>query len=303
MEYLLRNGRRKDGFYIHTFTHEGIPADLRADLYDHCFVLLALAHLGDVTGDSAWFDEAQATMDLVEARWRHKCGGFLEGEIVSAPRRQNPHMHLLEAAIALWVRSGHDRWRALAMEITDLCSMHFIDPLTGALIEYFTDDWSMLKNGAVVEPGHCFEWFWLLKGAGVALPQGELVATGLIEFARRHGIDHRRGIAINEVGLDGQPRDNRARLWPQTERLKAALARHKQTGDSIELREAESAYCGIARYLQTPLAGVWYDKLDNDGRWMPELAPASSFYHITCAFSELIRSVETLAPIHCPSDA
>ena len=292
MEHLLRNGRRKDGFYIHTFTHEGIPADTRADLYDHCFVLLALAHIGKVTGESAWFNEAEAIMDLIEARWRHRCGGFVEGEIVGAPRRQNPHMHLLEAALALWVQSGHHRWRALAMEIADLCSMHFLDPATGALLEYFADDWTTLEteNGKVVEPGHCFEWSWLLEGAGLALPRGQAIASGLIGFARRHGVDHRRGVAINEVNLDGQPRDNRARLWPQAERLKAALARYKQTCDVMELDEAEFAYRGISHYLQTSFPGVWYDKLNSDGSWVLEPAPASSFYHITCAFSELIRS-------------
>jgi mannose/cellobiose epimerase-like protein (N-acyl-D-glucosamine 2-epimerase family) len=295
MHYLLRNGRRRDGFFIHTFTHEGEPADLRADLYDHCFVLLALAQLGNVTGDSAWFDEAHLTMNLIEARWRHACGGFREGEIFSGPRRQNPHMHLLEAAIALWLQSGHERWRALAMEIADLCSMHFIDPATGALIEFFSDDWSRMEMRAVVEPGHCFEWFWLLQGTGLVLPQWEILASGLIEFARGHGIDHRRGVAINEVALDGQPTDNRARLWPQAERLKAALARYKQTSDMTELREAELAYHGLSRYLQTPFFGVWYDKLDSDASWVPEPAPGSSFYHITGAFSELIRSAEALA--------
>ncbi len=111
-------------------------------------------------------------------------------------------------------------------------------------------------------------------------------------FARRHGLDHSRGVAINEVLVDGSIRNPAARLWPQTERLKAALARYRRTGEHEERLEAAAAYAGLAKYFETPARGAWRDKLKGDGTWIEEPAPGSSLYHITCALAELIDTAE-----------
>lgn len=64
--------------------------------------------------------------------------------------------------------------------------------------------------------------------------------------------------------------------------MKAALALDEEA-------DALAAANGLWRYLQTPAAGVWYDKLRPDGSFVDEPAPASSFYHIMCAIAELSR--------------
>jgi mannose-6-phosphate isomerase len=84
-------------------------------------------------------------------------------------------------------------------------------------------------------------------------------------------------------------------IWPQTERLKAALARLRRTGETTEVLEAVDAYNGLRQYLNVEISGLWRDKLQEDGFWVEEPAPGSSLYHITCAYVELIGSVETLA--------
>ena len=78
------------------------------------------------------------------------------------------------------------------------------------------------EDGRIVEPGHCFEGAWLFErltqwGASDAT----LISDGMARFARRHGLDPARGVAINEVMIDGSVRNPAARLWPQTERLKS----------------------------------------------------------------------------------
>ncbi|WP_345208873.1 MetQ/NlpA family ABC transporter substrate-binding protein, partial [Chryseobacterium ginsengisoli] len=44
-----------------------------------------------------------------------------------------------------------------------------------------------------------------------------------VEAAREQGVDAKRGIAIDAMNIDGSVRSARARLWPQTEWLKASL--------------------------------------------------------------------------------
>ncbi len=114
----------------------------------------------------------------------------------------------------------------------------------------------------------------------------------MARFGRRHGLDPVRGVAINEVLTDGSVRNAAARLWPQTERLKAALARLRRTGAQEEHSEAVAAYAGLVKYFETPRRGAWRDKLKADGSWVEEPAPGSSLYHITCALAELIDTAE-----------
>lgn len=291
IEHLLAKGRRDNGFFIHTFGADGAPLDLRADLYDHAFVLLALAHAARALQKSDLLDIADATMDLIEARWKSPHGGYLEGEVDGPPRRQNPHMHLLEASLALWEISASARWKEIARELGLLCQQKFVDPATGALMEYFAGDWSRQpgSEGLRVEPGHCFEWSWLFERlTSLDILDGAKMSDGLAQFARSTGIDQERGVAINAVNLSGQIEDGDARLWPQTERLKSTVVRSRRRGGALEVHEAEAALRGLQSYLLVPMKGLWRDVLRADGIWVEQPAPASSFYHIVCGLSELI---------------
>lgn len=295
INHLLASGRRDDGFYIHMFDLDGRVLEAEAFLYDHAFLLLALAHAGRALKRHDLFAEAHRLTDLIEAKWRHPKGGFLNGDVDTTPRLQNPHMHMLEAFSALHVCSGETRWKTLAEEMAALSKKHFIDRASGALLEYFTDDLLALPglDGRLVEPGHCFEWAWLFERLAEENPEWVDISDRLTGFARRFGIDASRGVAVNEILTDGATHNPTARLWPQTERLKAALARRRRTNSPEEFEEAARAYDGLKLYLATPTPGTWRDKLQSNGAWVDEPSPASSFYHITCALSELISTAKS----------
>ena len=291
MAAVVKGARRADGFFVHRLDAVARPLDSRADLYDQAFVLFALANAGAALGEARWFDVAEELLDTIERHWSHPLGGFTEGEIVDpSVRRQNPHMHLLEATMALAEASGRSRFAVLAEAIADLAASKFIDRRTGALLEYFTDDLEPAPGveGRIVEPGHCFEWAWLFERLGAEGRADRLaVADGLTGFARAHGICDRRGVCINEVLTDGSVHDATARLWPQTERIKAAAIRHRRLGSTAEAEETAAAIRGLAQYYAVPVPGLWRDKLKPDGSFVEELAPGSSLYHIACAYGEL----------------
>ena len=293
VETLLKRAKRSDGFYVHRIDAGAEHIDERADLYDQAFILFALGSAGGALQRQDWFDEAEELLDRIEAEWKHPMGGFREGEIADPRlRRQNPHMHLLEAFLALHEASKRERFKAAAYQIADLARARFIDRPSGALLEYFTDDLqpAALVEGRIVEPGHCFEWAWLFERmAAFDWPNVVGVSDGLTVFARHSGIDSTRGVAINEVLTDSTVRDAGARLWPQTERLKAAVARYRRLSSAAEAEEIVAAANGLKKYLEVPTPGLWRDKLRADGTWVEELAPGSSLYHISCALSELLR--------------
>ena len=143
------------------------------------------------------------------------------------PQRANPHMHLLEAALA-WIAIDDDpAWRRLADGIAALCLEKFIDPASGALREFFAADWSPAPGveGRICEPGHHYEWAFLLdRWARLTSRKTPEAVPRVIAFADAHGLDARRGVVVNAVLADGSIHDPVARLWAQAERIRAYLA-------------------------------------------------------------------------------
>src|SRR5262249_8862776 len=139
------------------------------------------------------------------------------------PLQSNPHMHLFESSLE-WLRStGLPIWRTWADEIGELALRHFIDATTGAPPEAVDGTLTPMAGGMgrIVGPGHQFEWAWLLLNwNGPWRDDARKAAIRLIEVGETHGI--RNGLAVNALLDDFSVHDGAARLWVQTERLRAA---------------------------------------------------------------------------------
>lgn len=279
-EFYAARGLRKDGRTVSVLTVDGAPLDETACLYEHAFLLLALSALARAEpGDARWRTEGARARAALEI-FRHPAGGFRETG--PQPYQANAHMHLFEAALAWEAVEPDGGWGRLADEVADLALERFIDPDSGVLREFFDAGWAPLTGEAgLVEPGHQFEWAWLLERWGRArgAERGLHTARRLYEVGRA-GVDASREVAVNALWDDLAVRDGYARLWPQTERLKAAVLLGEEA-------DAISAARGLARYLETPARGAWRDKLRPDGGFVDEPAPATSLYHLTMAVLEL----------------
>jgi mannose-6-phosphate isomerase len=193
---------------------------------------------------------------------------------------------LFEAALAWIAVDGDPAWRTMADGLAALCLDRLIEPHTGALREFFAPDWSPALgiDGRIVEPGHQYEWAFLLdRWARLTARPRPYAAARLIAFADAHGFDGRRGVAVNAVLLDGAAHDAVARLWAQAERIRAYTL-DRRTVDDARLA---AAIGGLRRFLATPTPGVWFDRLGADDRFIAEPARATSLYHIVGAVSEL----------------
>jgi mannose/cellobiose epimerase-like protein (N-acyl-D-glucosamine 2-epimerase family) len=290
---LQQRYRRDDGLFRTVIAADGAVLDDTAYLYDQAFVLLAMAarrHAGGAT--AALESEAEALHARVLGEFGHPAGGFREaGE---APFQSNPHMHLLEACLAWAEAGGGAAWDRTADDIVALALDKFIDREQGALREFFAADWAPAAGapGRLIEPGHQFEWAWLLLRWARRRnePKAEAAARHLFA-AGDAGVDASRGVAVDGLNDDFTVRNGRARLWPQTERLKAALSLSERPVPAEDatpyLGHAVAAAEALWRYLETPTRGLWRDKLEEDGGFVQEPAPASSFYHLMAAIRQL----------------
>ena len=300
LDYLLGKCLSESGVFHSVIGPDGSPLKPNFDLYDHAFGLFALA-----TAARLGYRKTDATLagrrirDSMVEGWKHPVKGFEESQPPQLPLNSNQHMHLLEAFLE-WEQSDRaPAWAQLSDEIVGLAIDRFIDPQTGALREHYDHDWLPAGGeiGRFVEPGHQFEWSWLLWRWAAARGRNEALspARRLVQVGENYGVSTVTGLAINGLWDDLSVRDDDCRLWPQTERIKAHLWMAEQAqnvdaqGASIDL--AAGAVRGLRKYFDTAIPGLWHETIDPSGQPTPAPARASSLYHIVCATTELHRFV------------
>ena len=271
----------------------GALIDSTSDLYDISFALFALGWRYRVSKDPRCLKIAHETLDFLDAHMRHPFGGFKNDAEGSLPRAQNPHMHLIEA-MNVWIEASRDpRFFELADEIVTLFANRLHDKNSGALGEYFKEDWTPVDGpgGDVVEPGHQFEWAWILGHYGHLSGRLQLnVMSRIMSFGFRYGYDAATGLTIDQVSRDGRPLAMSRRLWPQTEALKACLASAEFLGKTDSEKIAKILDSLLSHFLRPgPIPGSWIDHFDADWSPIVDKVPATSLYHLTLAFFELMR--------------
>jgi mannose-6-phosphate isomerase len=211
-------------------------------------------------------------------------------------REANPHMHLLEACLA-WAEVGEDPgWEHWARGLVELAHTRFIRADTGALGEQYTADWHRAPGlaGCMLEPGHHFEWAWLLMRWTQRYSVARVpAALRLIDIAEQFGVVD--GLAVNRLRDDFAPPAPRARFWPQTERLKAALFAAQLTDEPRHWQNAAAAARSFFDFLNPDTPGLWFDERGADGVIGTSSAPASTLYHIVGALLALHRTLPLTA--------
>ncbi len=245
------------------------------DLYDIAFMLLAASALiamgADVVAD---LDRLETELAKLKAQ-----RGWYENASRDLPRRQNPHMHMFEATTALYAATGEHRFLDMAEECLCLFRDAFLTE-DGRVLEYFAEDWSPLgADEQAVEPGHMAEWVYLID-------RYEQV-TGRradVEVATLYGAVLARRDATGLLPDRSDPASESRRMWPQTELLKAAVTMARRGETPARAPSPDAVLTPMwGQYLDTPVAGGWYDKRSSAGVLLSDNMPASTFYHILVA--------------------
>jgi mannose/cellobiose epimerase-like protein (N-acyl-D-glucosamine 2-epimerase family) len=293
LAFLRGPARLPDGGFAWRFDLANQPIDRTRDLYDHAFVLLAFAAAAPVVGPDMLRGDARAVLDYIAEKLPHPHGGYEESVPPTRPRRQNPHMHLLEALLAAHDSFGGTIYLERAHDLIALFLARLFQPEEGALPEYLDEQLKPLRepNGHyVIEPGHLYEWIWLLHWyrksalmrAQAAKPELDAASAALLHFVDRFALDPATGLVVNELWSDGSVRSGAFRLWPQTERLKAEVRRPREADERIA-----AAFAALVRHLEgVQPPGLWRERINPDGSSVSEPTPATSLYHLTAALTD-----------------
>ena len=298
-DFVMAHGRRGDGGWVRMLGPQGGALDPAADLYDIAFVMLAMGWFARATGDQAPLRLAKTTLEWVRANMAVAGGGYHNAlPVEPGYRGQNPHMHLLEASLALFEASGDAIYAELAHELVALFRSHFHHQDSGTLGEFYDEllQPAPAEHGTHVEPGHHYEWVWLLEQyARLFGGPVEAESQRLYSFAETFGRDTAGVPVLDVIGRDGGLRHGTARLWPQTEALKAHATMTRR-GIDVQPRFEADLTCLLDRYLSGCPRGMWQDQFaPNGGGNIATKIPASSLYHIFVAYNDLRQLVGATA--------
>ena len=295
LSFLLDRCRSSNGTFRHSVQPDGTAIDERSDLYDLAFVLFALGWYFRATRERHVLDVADELMSFIERELTHPLGGFKEDTLGTMPRRQNPHMHLLEACHGLAEATSNPQWLKRADNLVGLMITRLYDSETGSLGEFFANDLSPVPgiSGLRREPGHQFEWAWLLYHHSRLTGGSRVCATAdkMFKFGSQNGFVNSPLPApiVDAVDRTSDVREPTKLLWPQTEYIKALCARVEFLHDKAALQQMNEHVALIFKMYLNSQTGFWINQLDSQNRAIAAQIPVRVLYHVFLAFAEVSR--------------
>lgn len=288
-EEMLKNGTSQTRWRF-SLNDDLQPLDDTTDAYALAFILLSFSFYYQATKDDSALHYIEQTDAFLQQHMQSDLGGFYEAYPIntSTLRRQNPHMHLLEGYIAAYQTSENPVYKTRIIALLDLLKTHFYHAESHSLLEFFDSSWKPdTETGHKIEPGHHFEWVWLLHQAYKIHADNSYldIAKNLWDKACVHGFDPKGGIYNQIDAHSGSAIDKEKRIWPITEYLKAACVQVDRASSEQRIHQALDFM--LQHYLLED--GSWNEYLDQDNQAKPYHLPGTTSYHIFLGLIEVLR--------------
>lgn len=274
------------GGWFYSIDAQGAPRETTKDLYTHAFVIFACAEYFKRGGNRDALDVLEATLHIVETRFGADAGLYnatLSDDfrtIVDGPL-QNPIMHLTEAYLTA-SEVLRDTWFTHALRrIGEQIVATFVHRPTGCIAEL-----PIGTDGNRIEPGHQFEWFYLVSSAPAIFSGAELPTwlACAYRYAQQHGVSPTTGGVCAALDEAGRVIDPVERIWAQTEYARA-LATWRARADHVALPGEVSLDEQLGRLRQRFLRDYgWVECIAPDGGVVRADMPSTTPYHLMSAY-------------------
>src|SRR5258708_7250219 len=159
------------------------------------------------------------------------------------------------------------------------------------VLEHFDENGQpVAARGNLIEPGHLYEWYWLVNEyADIAdLPAYRATCTPIMAWADRWGVDPGAGGIYDMVDTGGNVVSNRKRIWPVTECIKALVT-------LARISRGEQSYKTLSHWIKfigekyCTVDGAWHEYLNQSLKPDCDYMPMSTPYHVGMAALEVER--------------
>ena len=274
---------KQRGGWFYSVDAQGEPLDTTKDLYTHAFLVFACAEYGARSGNRDALDMVHSTSALIGDRFAAQddlLNAALDAtfSMVTGTPVQNPLMHLTEAWLAARAATGDGAFDTALLKLAGAIERTFVHAPTGCIAE--------LPSGADdnrLEPGHQFEWFWLVRQAGALLEGSGLdeALTRAFGFAQQHGVDPVTGGVAAALDEAGRIKDATQRIWAQSEYLRALATRNDDDARAVLPGQ-------IGHFQQRFLRPQgWYECKTAAGEVSRADMPSTTPYHLATAYAAL----------------
>ena len=304
LNYLLKNLRLTNkGFFTYSYNNQNDKKDGKIFLYEQAFVIFALAKIFEYDNKNSdyYINIAIDLLELVKERWfnynsnskYHKTDQF----------QTDPYMHFLEGLL-LWEEVINDqkynkelkKFKDSSDLIAKIIISNCLDKQYGYISEEYEPGWSEFRDVSKIriEPGHQYEWSWLLSKWSNFRNQKEKInkhSLRLLDFAESNGVDKENKLVVNSLNGKFQVINSDSKIWPQCERLKAwsYLLGMSDKINVSQLNNCIISLDNILSYLDEPFRGGWIESKSKDKLFSFEFVKASSLYHIVSALEEVVK--------------
>jgi mannose-6-phosphate isomerase len=184
--------------------------------------------------------------------------------------------------MSVYRATSDDRYLEKATHIARTLFPVFMDSDDGVLREYFTEELRVDGDRNEIEPGHMFEWVWLLNTYETfARHDTSDDRNALYARAEQLGPDPKfHGFVSNEVDIAAPGARGPKRLWPQLEYLRASCVQAREGNAHAEDMIPALINAIFETYLKTDVEGLWVDEFDERGAPIAQAVPASILYHL-----------------------
>lgn len=283
------------------------PLDNNYDLYGHAFVIFALSHYYRASQNDDARVLAAKTASFITNHFRAPgYKGFAEAlddslRPLDRPRRHESHMHLLEACLFAADTWDDPVYARMADDIVDLFTRYFYNSDAQMLSEYFDADLNPQtdKGHIICEPGHYYEWIWLLKkhaARGGDAMAYDVLCLHLLDWANKHGWDQEFGGIYDELDPDGAVLVDTKRIWPFTEALKANVLMLDSVSDKIDLKENIARMVAVFNEQYMDERGFWTEWLTRDLQSATDYMPGTTPYHVYFGIMESAAVLNARGP-------
>jgi mannobiose 2-epimerase len=301
----------KFGGVYWTVDAQGRPLERKKQVYALAFTLYAFSEYHQATGSVKAKEQAIHLFNTIEKYSLESVhGGYIEaftedwqpaGDLrlsekdANERKTMNTHLHVLEA-YASFYRVWPDKKLLQAIRcLLEFFARHIIDPATGHLQLFFTDNWTV--KGHEISYGHDIEAAWLLLEAAETTGEEPLVEqykklSLQMTDAAAEGLDTDGGLWY-EYDTATQQRIAQKHWWPQAEAMVGFVNAWQLSGRAQYLQQAIDSWRFIQLHIKDKQHGEWFWGVEKDYSVIPQdkLGLWKCPYHNARACMEIIRRI------------
>lgn len=295
--------------------HMGKVLSDRKQIYGQAFSIYGLSEYFLACGDNDALQEAVHIFKLIEkysydpvykgyfeafaGNWGPLDDLRLSDKDANEKKTMNTHLHVLEAYSNLYRAWPDELLGERIQELLDVFVEHIINPKSGHLGLFFTEDWQSRSD--LISYGHDIEAAWLLQEAAETIKDADRMArsrdlAGKMANAAAKGLDDDGGLwyEYEPSGGFSEGLVREKHWWPQAEAMVGFFNAWQVSGNQLWLDRSVRSWNFVKEYIKDPQYGEWFWGVLSDHRPMPGQDKAGFWkcpYHNSRACLEIIRRI------------